>query len=524
MIHRAALLALLLLPAVTLTQAVAPRTVLAAPAELDQARAMVKQAQPHLELAMNPDNSPADRKKGRKAAYKLLKEARRLFDTYLDASPGQTDSLDSEYCSVSANLYWIKKFATLNEFRGGSDDRVVELPPVKSTGAGEDDADDDAGGIGGASDTPTPPVEDDPPGKDEPPPVTDEPPPATEDEVVAPVLDAEALRATQAREVFAALQQEEARRPADVAHLHALYEKFLFEYDDPTLPEYQKAALKLGALTDRMRVVLKEESGVDPDDFDAKDSAEVTRVVKRLSDMLRSREQEDRRRASALLGKLGSGAAGFPLAKVLFDKDEVVAKNAADGLVAIGGKRVAENLTKLYHGKSAEHQAAAVDVLSRICAKGDVDGRSVAHWLGRFVLSNDDAVSGAALTSLGSLGRAGVDGLLEGLKTKSTEKRVDVIRALGDTGFVPATRKIALYLLPGSTERAGMQRNAAFEALDKFGLPAVPYLIPMLKDGKRKVEIRNALTRLTGQRFSAARPGDWQKWWKRVGSKQVESK
>ncbi len=501
------------------------RTALGASGDLDQARSLIEEAQPHVQQAMNPDNSASDRKKGRRAGYKLLKQARGLFDAHLDANPGEIDSLDSEYCALSANLYWIKKFATMNEFRGMDDDRPVELPSAESTGSGESSG----SGIGGASrpDTP-PPTRDDPPPKPQPDdpapddPRPDDPPPPADVAPLAPEPDPAFVLAQRARGVFEALRDEEARRPGDVAHLHALYEKFLYEFDDPTLPEYQKAALRLGALTDRMREVLKEQSGFDADDFDVKDSAEVTRVVKRLTDMLRKGDEGERQRASQMLGKLGASAGGFPLAKVLFDKDPIVAKNAAEGLVAIGGKRIAANLTKLYRDGSVEEQLAALSVLTRICQKGDVDARSVSHAIGRFVLSKEDYVSTAALDGLTKLGTPGVPGLMEALSTRSTEKRVGVIRALGTTGYVEATPKIAMYLLPGPTERATMQREAAVEAIEAFGMRAVPYLIPLLKDGKRKAEIRNVLTKLTGQRFSAARPGDWQKWWKKVGSKQVD--
>ena len=359
------LIAVLLLIGTPVAVVSTPLAVLSAPGELDRARDLVKKARPHIEKAMNPGNSPAIRRKGRKAAYKLLKEARKLFDVYLDASPGQADALDSEYCEISANLYWIKKFATLNEFRDDGD-RVVELPPVRIP---EKRSPPDAG-EGGSSGSGDPA-----PGDDRPKPGVDNPGPSDQKPPV-PVRHPDDVRVEQARAVYAALQEEEARRPGDVAHLHALYEKFLFEYDDVSLRVYQRAALRLGALADRMREVVKEHYGFDPDDFDAKDSAEVSLVVKRLGDLLRKGDGEERRRASELLGKLATGAAGYPLAKVLFDKDDVVAKNAADGLVAIGGKRVASNLTKLYRDADVHQQHGALQVLTRICKSGDVDART----------------------------------------------------------------------------------------------------------------------------------------------------
>ncbi len=516
---RTAVISIALLFAAVPATVGSPPAVFAAPAELDRARALVKEAQPHVEKAMNPDNDAATRKKGRKAAYKLLKEARRLFDTHLDSNPGQTGSLDSEYCSISSNIYWIKKFATLNEFRGADKDRPVELPGTKKaedTGSGGD-------GIGGTSSRDDPPAKkppvDDPPPHDDPPPqppTEDDPPDEGPTVVKPPPEDPAVLRAQEARDVLEAIEAEEAKRPGDVAHAHALYEKFLFEFDDPTLPEYQKAALKLGALTDRMKVVLKEESGVDPDDFDVRDSAEVTRVVKSLTKMLKKGSDEDRRKAAELLGKLGTGAAGFPLVNVLRDKDPEVARLAADGLVAIGGRRVAVNLTKTYRGKKPEAEMAALDVLRRICAKGDVDARSVSEQLGRFMLSNTSKVAEGALDALIGLGEAGGPGLLEALETRNVMKRVAIMEALGQIKYYKSATQMTRFLLLGDAQKTRMQRKAAFESVKAMGKPAIPYLIPGLKDKRTKGWTARALREISGVTLSS-RPRAWQKWWEENG-------
>jgi len=509
----------LLLTAVPAAGVLATPAAIAAPGELDRARALVKEAQPHVELAMNPDNASGVRKKGRKAAYKLLKQARGLFDAYLDANPGKTDALDREYCSLSSNIYWIKKFATLNEFRGGDADRPVELPGAKKADDGG------GGGIGGTSSRNDPPKEDPPPRGDPPPqPPPPKPPaegdPPTDEEgpkvVEPPALDPAALRAQEARDILAAIEAEEAKRPGDVAHAHALYEKYLFEFDDPTLPEYQKAALKLGALTDRMKIVLKEESGVDPDDFDVADSAEVTRVVKTLSKMLKKGSDEERRKAAELLGKLGTGAAGFPLVNVLRDKDPEVARLAGDGLVAIGGRRVAVNLTKTYRGKKPEAEMAALDVLRRICAKGDVDARSVSEQLGRFMLSNTSKVAEDALDALIGLGSAGGPGLMEALETRNVIKRVAIIDALGRIKYYKSATSLTRFLLRGDAQKTVMQRNATLAALKVMGKPAVPFLIPGLKDKRTRGWTAVALRDVSGVTLSS-RPRDWQKWWEENG-------
>ena len=98
-----------------------------------------------------------------------------------------------------------------------------------------------------------------------------------------------------------------------------------------------------------------------------------------------------------------------------------------------------------------------------------MDARSASFALGRFVLSRKEPVSDKALESLVGLGSDGVPGLLEALSTKSTDKRVDVIRAIGDTGHVEATPRIAMYLLAGTKDRTVSQRSAALYAIDKFG-------------------------------------------------------
>lgn len=496
---------------------VAPPAAYASQADLDRSRALVKEAQPSLEQAMNPDNDASTRKKGRKAAYKLLKEARRLLDAHLDGNPNDVDKLDREYCSVSSNLFWIKKFATLNEFRG-SDDRTVELPGATTPDAGATGGGSSGGGIGGVSGGDDPPVKDDPPKKDDPPPIDD--PPAT-GPVEPPVTEpdppsAEELLVTRAREVLAALEEEEQKRPGDVAHLYALYEKYLFEFDDPSLPEYQKAALKLGALTDRMKTVLKEESGIDPDDFDVKDSAEVTRVVKRLTTMLKKGEPEERRRAAELLGKLGTGAAGFPLVNVLRDKDPEVARLAADGLVAIGGRRVAVNLTKVYRDRKPDDERAALDVLRRICEKGDVDARAVSKQLGRFMLSNVSAIAEDALAALTGLGAAGGPGLIAALETRNVAKKVAIMEALGQIRYARSASTMVRFLLRGDGKETVMKRNAAIASCKAIGTPAVPFLIHGLKGKSTKGWTAFLLREITGARL-ASRPREWQKWWEANG-------
>jgi hypothetical protein len=448
-----------------------PTTGLAAPAAwtapldegLERARALVEEAKPHNEASGDPDASTGDRKKARRAAHKLLKEARALYDAYMDANPSQIEALDAEYCECVSMLYWIRKMASVNEF-----DREDE-PEL--------------------------------PGGERPP------------EEVNSGHSAEKLRRDWAKESMAEIREEERSNPGNVPHLHTLYEKYLAQFPDPSYDGFDDAVKRLGELAERMKTVFKEEVGEDPDAIKDVDSEEAAQIAQNLAKMLKSKEDAERQRAARLLGDTGSGAGAFDLCKALKDKDEAVARYAADGLAGIGGTRVAYNLVKLYRDKKDGTALRAVEVLSRAAEKSDVDRRTMAPYLARFVLANDDEVSNTAIDALIALGPHAGKGLVEAIGTKDVDKKKRLMWAIAEAGYHEGTKAIANYLVQGDGPRVEPLREAAIETLKKIGIHAVPHLIDMLKSRKHRLWSAEVLRQITGQRLGANSAKEWRRWW-----------
>jgi hypothetical protein len=471
-------LALALLLVAGLLVTAAPHVFAAPAAELDSARALIEEARPWVRQADDTDRSTADRKKGRREAYTRLKEARRLYDDYLDANPGETEALDAEYCECASMLYWVKKMASINEF---DREAPVELPR--------------------SGPTPEPPPREDP-----------EPAPPGEDVAAPAPPDPRDLMAERARETLANIEEIQAQHPGDVPRLHALYEKFLVEFDEPSLPEYTTAALRLGALADRMKTVFKEQVGSDPDAIDDTDSEEITQVVSKLAKLLRAKDIEDRQRGARLLGACGSGSAAIYLAKALRDRDDHVRELARDGLVSVGGTRVAQHLTKLYRDSKHDAQMGALDVLERIARKGEVDAHTVSPFLGRFVLSNDQKVAGRSLDFLAALGPPARDGLVEALDTRNSYKKMEVFQALAKARCYDTAPFIGAYLLQGDRPKTVALHRSAAEALRTMDTPAVPHMIVLLKDRRVRLGAAQVMREITGEGYSASDQKEWRAW------------
>lgn len=477
--------------------------------DLERARQLVDEARPFNRSSGDPDLDHGQRKKARKEAYTRLKEARRLYDAYFDANPSEEEALDAEYVEANSMMYWLKKMAAINEFDDVRDN-PVELP--KPEGVDEPTTEPN----GGITSHPKPPKP-----EPEPEPGTD-PVPEEVEQPVARVESPEAVRARLARETFVAIQDIERENPGDVGRLHDLYVQFLAEYDDPSLPEYTKAAMRLGALSDRMKTVFKKEVGQDPDSIKNVDAKEVGVIVTRLAKQIKSKDLEERRSAAKLLGNLGTGAASFALVRALRDKDAEVAQFAADGLARLGGMRTCYNLVKTYRDANQESQMAALAVLSKIANGGEVDGRTASSAIGRFALSRDDAVAESAIDQLTSMGLAGGPGLVESLSTRQLPKKVRIIRAIGNIKYYPGAKPVAAYLLRGGGEKTVAQRAAAIEALKSMGMPIVGDLIDLLKSSKHKAWVNFVLRDITGQNFGMKYANRWRAWWNKNKPEGVE--
>lgn len=443
--------------------------------ELELARKLVDEAEPFSKRAGNPELSPTERKKARRQAYTRLIEARGLYDAWLDAHPGQEESMDAEYCRMASMLFWVKKLASANEFG---------TPKRKLSGR-----------------KPKPKSE-----------TTDAPPPTAGPE-------AEPTKEARARQRWDQLLALERSNPGDVPTLHAAYEQFLADFSDPTLTEYAPAVKRLGELAERMKSVFKQAMGSDPEahpDMKKKlDSENALAVVAVLSRDLKSKAPETRLRATELLGQLGSGAGSYALATMLRDSEAEIERVARQGLIVIGGDRAGRNLVSLYiKSPKSERQHAALGVIAGIAHKSDVDAWAMTHHLGRFVLSKFDPVSDEAIGVLSSLGRAGGPGLVDGLVTRGVERKVRIIDAIAETEYHEAAHDLGGYLLLGDKNgNIVAYREAALRTLRAMGPRCVPYLIPRLKSKRHRDWVASSLRDITHESYTEKDVMKWRAWW-----------
>ncbi|MCE9634071.1 MAG: HEAT repeat domain-containing protein [Planctomycetes bacterium] len=444
---------------------------------LELARSLFAKAEPLAAQGDDPDIEDAERKAGRKEARTLLKQARDEYNAWQNENPGKDDQVGVE---IGKLLYWVNKMSSIGEVTGGGS------KPAPSPTPAVPPASPPAGGSGanpspGA--TPAAPPPD--PGQ-------------------------------QAKDDYAALTAFADANKADIPALKDAFEKFLADHPDPSLPEYTKAALRLGQLTEDLNATFKKVVGRDPEALDNNaDSAATPIVMLRLKRDLAGKEPELRRNAAKLLGMTRSGAASYALAGVLRDSDAEVARLAAESLVQIGGWRTAETLTKQYRERSGDSQAVALGVIEQIAKKGSVDAKSVSFWIGRFVLSNDGEIAGRALESLTKLGPDGGPGLVEAMESRMDDKRLQVIDAIGRVNYVPGAARLSALLLRGDGSQVQNLRGKSMDVIKGMGIPAIPYLFPALADARTRQWTGYLLQQMTGERISSADIGAWKAWYAR---------
>lgn len=441
---------------------------------LEQARKLVAEAKPFIETANNVDLEMEQRRGPRKEAFTRLKAARDAFDKYLDANPSMEEKLDKEYCEIAALLYWIKKDSGLGELE--KDSPQPELP-------GEDRA-------GKAPDW------------------KDKPTPGADPGSGAPSAPTDAERA---KKQFAAILDYEKKNLGDLPVLLKFYEKFLADFGDPSLPEYAQAVEKLGKINDRLRGVLKDVAKRDPDSITGADTKDEKSIFGRLSQDLNSKDPAIRRRAARLMAASRTRSATYFLARGLADKDADLASICRDGLVAIGGSSTGENLVKLYRDASKDKQQAALDVLSQITKKGPVDGAAESVHIGKFALSNDPDVAGAALNLLIAMGRAGGPGLLVALDSKIVDKKVAAMDGIASIRWYRAATRMGDYLVTGDGAVIESLRNGAIRNLKLMGKPVVPYMIPLLSTASRQYAAM-VMRDISGARIGMNDPKAWRQW------------
>ena len=220
---------------------------------------------------------------------------------------------------------------------------------------------------------------------------------------------------------------------------------------------------------------------------------------------LRDAEEDVRRKAAWVLGKIGDAAAVPGLLAALHDADVDVRVAAAAALGQIGDATAVPGLLAALHDADVDVRWTAARALERIGDAAAVPGRLAA-------LGDADAdVRWAAAVALGQIGdNAAVPGLLAALGDADADVREAAAAALGEIG-APAVPGL-LAALGDADERV---REAAAEALGQIGAPAVPGLLAALGDAD--ADVRQAAAWALRNLLPASPPRDreerrtWQK-------------
>lgn len=425
------------------------------------------------------DLSHKERKAARREAFFRLKNARKYLDDYLDANPGETESLDSLYVEIAAMMYWVKKEASVNEF---GPER-----PGKSAGAGgkKPPAKKPAGPAAGPKEPET--------GK-------------------AP--EPEGPKPPTAREVLDDIETYARRYPGDVPGLHERYVDFLGRFPDRSTPEYEAALGQVQDLGKRLKDVYRLARDEDPDALKNVDDEQVLKLVRELSVDLAKGDQPVRLRAARYLGGLGSGEAAVPLITSLKkEKDDEVREAAQEALSKVGGTRVTRRLAKIK--PKSKLGPAVVEIFEQTVARGGVNARIAGAALVDYVSAFDEERQHAAIEVLAGAGKDGALGLAKGLGMAPRSKRAEYIEQLGKSGEPRVAGPLAETLRTGASGAEKKRQKAARAAIRELGVPGVRYLIPVLDDPQCNVWTAKLLRDLTGADPKDDKRKTWEKWYRR---------
>jgi len=211
---------------------------------------------------------------------------------------------------------------------------------------------------------------------------------------------------------------------------------------------------------------------------------------------LRDAEEDVRRKAAWVLGKIGDAAAVPGLLAALHDADVDVRVAAAAALGQIGDATAVPGLLAALHDADVDVRWTAARALERIGDAAAVPGRLAA-------LGDADAdVRWAAAVALGQIGdNAAVPGLLAALGDADADVREAAAAALGEIGDAAAVPGLLAALGDANAD----VREAAAAALGEIGAPAVPGLLAALGDADERV--REAAAEALGQIGAPAVPG-----------------
>jgi hypothetical protein len=437
---------------------------------LDKARALVAEAKPFIEKANDVELSMSDRRPPRKEAFKRLKEAHTLYDRYLDANPKLEEKLDGEYVEMMVLLHGIKKDSGLGELEKDDD------PPPAIT-------------------APKPPTPIPAPGTPPQPPTPPAPPTAAES--------------------LASIRAFEKSHPGDLPQIQKIYAKFLADFPDPASADFSDTAERLGKVSDRIKTIFQASAKRDFDSMSGADTKEEKAVVKRLAADLSQKDPEVRKRAARLLVATRLRGATLSLAGGLTDKDAEIAQICRDGLVAIGGASVGDNLVTLYANGPKERQRIAMSMFEALLKKGGSEPANQCRAIGRFAFSASDEIAAQALAMLKSMGRVGGPGLVVAVVgAGDLDKKAEFMNRMVDAKYWRgATFLCERFIVPQNSDvAAAFLYKAAWDTIEKMGAYAVPHIASQVA-GPYSHDVASLLSKITG---TTIEPGELQKvldWW-----------
>jgi len=427
--------------------------------------------------AANVDLSRSERNKNLKAGYDLLTKAFKILDNWCDEHQEDAEKYEDLMVELHQMRYFIRKESPLNLLNEDDSNVRKGKPP----------------------DWPDKPPED---------PTPAQPGPGG----IAPAPPDPAPRKDSLVEHLEFAEKYEREHPYDQAHARDLYLDIL-EHAQPGTEVYEKAIKRVSVLNTTLKEAYRRLRNADMDTLKMA-GHEERRIVHSLSKDLGNKERDVRLRAAEYLGLLNSGDGARHLVKLLQkEKDPDIRDMILAALARIGGSKTCAELGKLGKIRKEAVQMEALQVLETLAGRSAVEGRYASEAMGRFVTAKSDLVADQAINALAAMGGDGIYGLLVASGVKNHERKLAVIRALGDTGDGRAAGGLGPYLLMGAKGKTRLYRDAAEEALKKIGEEVVPYLARFMGNPRAGVYVRYVLRQITNQHFkneAAAKA-----WWKR---------
>lgn len=199
-------------------------------------------------------------------------------------------------------------------------------------------------------------------------------------------------------------------------------------------------------------------------------------AVEPLVDALKLGWYDDRRLAAEALGKIGDARAAEPLMGALKDNEKGVRQAAAEALGKIGDARAVEPLVAALKDSDWDIRWSAIMALGRLG-----EARAVEPLAAALKPNNRTDVRLAGAEALGRLGDArAIEPLVAALKDADKDVRQAAAEALVKFGQ-PAVES----LVAAMKDKDRHASEAATEALVRIGQPAVEPLVAVLKHSKR---------------------------------------